>query len=187
MTNFDDQIKKALGICREDYKKAWRCLYIQFSDERAILMYRYSTYIHIRARYASCFMRNVEASDNNAKSYFLNGMSYLYRVDKMLTARKQSIGCGSEYLGELPEIASQKAVFLKRITGEHRKALKGILTPEHPSDIHLRWYLGEPVSEGVYRRILDPKIANNLPSMVVGASSQTQSRQPKRRDRSPRS
>ncbi|KAH7110983.1 hypothetical protein B0J13DRAFT_418528, partial [Dactylonectria estremocensis] len=258
----------------EDHEKAWECLCTQFGDQRAILTYRYGTYMPVRAQWARCFIRKyrnfsirvtsgTEASNNNIKSYLLNGMSHLYRLveaiqgmlkdqerefrqacaqDEVFTAREH-VGRGSEYLGELPKMVSQKALSL--ITREHRKALKGIPSPANPWpdairpcdddctvsielgvpcyhtiyrklitatpltkwDIHPRWHLREPVSEDVHRRILDPKIATNLrgrpknnpqplpASMVVGASSQTRSRQgldsqpqssqPERRGRSP--
>ncbi|KAH6988704.1 hypothetical protein EDB80DRAFT_898149 [Ilyonectria destructans] len=215
----------------EDHEKAWECLCTQFGDQRAILAYLYGTYMPVRAQWARCFIRKyrnfgirvtsgTEASNNNIKSYLLNGMSHLYRLveaiqgmledqerefrqacaqDEVLTAREH-VGRGSEYLGELPKIVSQKALSL--ITREHRKALKGIPSPANPWpdairscdddctvsielgvpcyhtiyrklitatpltkwDIHPRWHLREPVSEDVHRRILDPKIATNLPS-----------------------
>lgn len=159
-----------------------------------------------------------EASNNNVKSYLLNGMSHLYRLvdairgmledqergfrqacaqDEVLTSREH-VGRGSEYLGELPETVSQKALGL--LSKEHRKALKGIPSPANPWpdsisvckddctvsielgipcyhtiygklisasrltkwDVHPRWHLREHMSRDVYRRILDPKIANNL-------------------------
>ncbi|OBS15793.1 hypothetical protein FPOA_13425 [Fusarium poae] len=107
ITDFDDQMKKALGVefqdaqtgeesssdepdaalsqrdrqavqasgrvlmlwrlvvfteTEEDHEKAWECLCTQFGDQKAILAYLY------------------EASNNNIKSYLLNGMSHLYRL-----------------------------------------------------------------------------------------------------------
>src|SRR6478609_4810540 len=75
----------------EDHNKAWECLYTQFSDQRAILAYLYCTYMPVRAQWARCFIRKycnfgirvtsgTEASNNNIKSYLLNGMSHLYRL-----------------------------------------------------------------------------------------------------------
>ncbi|EXA32228.1 hypothetical protein FOVG_16503 [Fusarium oxysporum f. sp. pisi HDV247] len=238
----------------EDHNKAWGCLYTQFSDQRAILAYLYCTYMPVRAQWARCFIRKycnfgirvtsgTEASNNNIKSYLLNGMSHLHRLveaiqgmledqerkfcqacaqDEVLTAREH-VRRGSEYLDELPRMVSQKALSL--ITREHHKALKGIPTAANPWpdaiascnddctvpiepgipchhtiyrklitatpltkwDIYPWWHLSEPVSEDVYRRILDPKIATNLrrrlknnpqsipASTAVGASGQIRS------------
>lgn len=78
-----------------------------------------------------------EASNNNIKSYLLNGMSHLLRLveaiqgmledqwrhrqvcaqDEVLRAREH-VGRSLEYMGELHQIASQKALSL--ITMEHR-------------------------------------------------------------------
>ena len=208
----------------------------------------------VRAQWAHCFIRKyrnfgvrvtsgTEASNNNVKSYLLNGMSHLYRLfeaiqgmledqerefrqacaqDEVLTSREH-VGRGSEYLGKLTQIVSHKA--LSFITREHRKALKAIPSPSNPwpgaigscADcylsielgipcyhtihaklmsatpltkwiIHPRWHLREHVSQDIYRRILDPKIAtsrrgrpkNNpqsIPaSMAVRVSRQTCSR-----------
>ncbi|KAG7002603.1 PKS-NRPS hybrid synthetase [Fusarium oxysporum f. sp. conglutinans] len=75
----------------EDHEKAWECLCTQFGDQRAILAYLYGTYMPVRAQRACCFIRKyrnfgirvtsgTEASNNNIKSYLLNGMSHLYRL-----------------------------------------------------------------------------------------------------------
>lgn len=151
----------------KDHEKAWECLCKQFGDQRAILTYLYGTYMPVRAQWARCFIRKyrnfgirvtsgTEASNNNVKSYLLNGMSHLYRLveaiqgmledqerefrqasaqDEVLTAREH-VGPGSEYLGELPQVVSQKALSL--ITREHRKALKGIPTRANPWPVAIR-------------------------------------------------
>ncbi|KAL9561323.1 hypothetical protein ACKAV7_014678 [Fusarium commune] len=147
----------------EGHEKAWECLCTQFGDQRAILAYLY------------------EASNNNIKSYLLNGMSHLYRLvkaiqgmledqerefrqacaqDEVLTAREH-VGRGSEYLGELPRMVSQKALSL--ITREHRKALKGIPTAENPwpdaiascnDDCTVPIELGIPCYHTIYRKLI---------------------------------
>ncbi|KAG8664817.1 uncharacterized protein FPOAC1_013597 [Fusarium poae] len=115
----------------EDHEKAWECLCTQFGDQRAILAYLYGTYMPVRAQWVRCFIRKyrnfgirvtsgTEASNNNIKSYLLNGMSHLYRLVEAI----------QEYLGELPRMVSQKALSL--ITREHRKALKGIPAAANP-------------------------------------------------------
>jgi hypothetical protein len=151
----------AFAETEEDHEKAWKCLCTEFGDQRAILAYLYGTYLPVREQWARCFIKKyrnfgirvtsgTEASNNNIKSYLLNGMSHLYRLveaiqgmledqerqfrqacaqDEVLTAREH-VGRGSEYLGELPQIASQKALSL--ITREHRKALKGIPSRANP-------------------------------------------------------
>ena len=114
----------------EDHEKAWEYLCQEFRDQRAILTYLYATYLPMRAQWARCFIKKyrnfgirvtsgTEASNNNVKSYLLNGMSHLYRLveaiqgmledqerefrqacaqDEVLVAREHA-GPGSEYLG----------------------------------------------------------------------------------------
>ncbi|RKK18956.1 hypothetical protein BFJ67_g17679, partial [Fusarium oxysporum f. sp. cepae] len=176
----------------EDHEKAWECLCTQFGDQRAILAYLYGTYMPVRAQWARCFIRKyrnfgirvtsgTEASNNNIKSYLLNGMSHLYRLveaiqgmledqerefrqacaqDEVLTAREH-VGRGSEYLGELPRMVSQKALSL--ITREHRKALKGIPTAANPwpdaiascnDDCTVPIELGIPCYHTIYRKLI---------------------------------
>ncbi|EFZ03338.1 transposase [Metarhizium robertsii ARSEF 23] len=71
----------------EDHEKAWEYLCMQFGDQKAILAYLYSTYMPVREQWARCFIRKyrnfgirvtsgTEASNNNVKSYLLNGMSH---------------------------------------------------------------------------------------------------------------
>ncbi|KAJ4073862.1 hypothetical protein NW769_015449 [Fusarium oxysporum] len=73
------------------HEKAWRNLCREFDDQRAILRYLHGTYMPVRAQWARCFIRKyrnfgirvtsgTEASNNNIKSYLLNGMSHLYRL-----------------------------------------------------------------------------------------------------------
>ncbi|KAF6528093.1 hypothetical protein HZS61_008395 [Fusarium oxysporum f. sp. conglutinans] len=75
----------------EAHEKAWVNLCREFDDQRAILRYLYGTYMPVRAQWARCFIRKyrnfgirvtsgTEASNNNVKSYLLNGMSHLYRL-----------------------------------------------------------------------------------------------------------
>ncbi|KAJ6436185.1 mutator-like element [Purpureocillium lavendulum] len=116
----------------EAHEKAWCDLCREFDDQRAILRYLHGTYMPVRAQWARCFIRKyrnfgirvtsgTEASNNNVKSYLLNGMSNLHRLveaiqdmirdqerdfahasaeDEVLTARGH-IGSSSEYLGNI--------------------------------------------------------------------------------------
>ncbi|KID95831.1 hypothetical protein MAJ_08227, partial [Metarhizium majus ARSEF 297] len=176
----------------EDHEKAWKCLCTEFADQRAILTYLYGTYLPVREQWARCFIRKyrnfgirvtsgTEASNNNIKSYLLNGMSHLYRLveaiqgmledqerefrqacaqDEVLTAREH-VGRGSEYLGELPQVVSQKALSL--MTRERRKALKGIPSPKNPwpdaigpcnDDCTVSVELGIPCYHTIYRKLV---------------------------------
>jgi hypothetical protein len=176
----------------EDHEKSWERLCTQFGEQRAILAYLYRTYMPLRAQWARCFIRKyrnfgirvtsgTEASNNNIKSYLLNGMSHLYRLveaiqgmledqerefrqscaqDEVLTAREH-VGRGSEYLGELRHIVSQKALSL--IAREHRKALKGIPSPSNPwpdaigtcnDDCTVSIELGIPCYHTIYGKLM---------------------------------
>lgn len=176
----------------QDHEKAWKSLCKQFGDQRAILAYLHGTYIPVRAQWAPCFIRKyrnfgirvtsgTEASNNNIKSYLLNGMSHLYRLveaiqgmlddqerefrqacaqDEVLTAREH-VGRGSEYLGELPRMVSQKALAL--ITREYRKALKGAPTAANPwpdaprpcdDDCTVSVELGIPCLHTIYGKLI---------------------------------
>lgn len=175
----------------EDHEKAWECLCRQFGDQRAILTYLHGTYMPVRVQWARCFIRKyrnfgirvtsgTEASNNNVKSYLLNGMSHLYRLveamqgmledqerefrqacaqDEVLTAREH-VGHGSEYLGELPYMVSKKALAL--ITREHRKALKGIPSSSKPwpddigtcnDECNVSFELGVPCHHTIYVKL----------------------------------
>uniref|UniRef100_A0A1Y1M8A0 Uncharacterized protein n=1 Tax=Photinus pyralis TaxID=7054 RepID=A0A1Y1M8A0_PHOPY len=175
-----------------DHEKAWKCLCTEFEDQRGILMYLYGTYLPVREQWARCFIRKfrnfgirvtsgTEASNNNIKSYLLNGMSHLYRLveaiqgmledqerefcqacalDEVLTAREH-LGRGAEYLGELPQIVSQKALSL--ITRQYRKALKGIPSPANPwpdamrlcdDDCTVAIELGIPCYHVIYQKLV---------------------------------
>ncbi|KAM3542866.1 hypothetical protein ARSEF1564_004247 [Beauveria bassiana] len=113
----------------EAHEKAWVNLCREFDDQRAILRYLHGTYMPVRAQWARCFIRKyrnfgirvtsgTEASNNNVKSYLLNGMGHLYRLveamedmirdqerdfthasaeDEILTAREY-LTVSSEYL-----------------------------------------------------------------------------------------
>ena len=76
---------------KKAFEQAWRDLCKEFDDQRAILQYLFSTYPPVSAQWARCFIRHyrnfgirvtsgTEASNNNVKSYLLNGMSHLYRL-----------------------------------------------------------------------------------------------------------
>ncbi|KAJ4218360.1 hypothetical protein NW757_014596, partial [Fusarium falciforme] len=133
----------------------------EFDDQRAILRYLHGTYMPVRAQWARCFIRKyrnfgirvtsgTEASNNNIKSYLLNGMSHLYRLveamqdmmkdqerdfndacaaDEVLTAREY-IGSSSEYLGELRTAISSKGLGL--INKQYRLARKAMPTGKNP-------------------------------------------------------
>ncbi|OAQ58993.1 transposase [Pochonia chlamydosporia 170] len=177
----------------EDHEKAWKRLCSEFGDQRAILGYLYSTYLPVKEQWARCFIRTyrnfgirvtsgTEASNNNVKSYLLNGMGHLYRLveaiqgmledqerefrqacaqDEVLTAREH-VGRGSEYLGELPQTVSQKA--LSYITRERRKPLKGIPNPKNPwpnaigpcgGSCTVSIELGVPCYHAIYRKLIN--------------------------------
>ncbi|UNI16668.1 hypothetical protein JDV02_010847 [Purpureocillium takamizusanense] len=82
---------------KQEHKKAWARLCDVFNDQQAILMYLYKTYLPIRAQWAQCFIKKyrnfgvrvtsgTEASNNNVKSYLLNGMSHLYSLVEAIEA-----------------------------------------------------------------------------------------------------
>jgi hypothetical protein len=144
--------KRVLFAETEDaHEQAWRDLCKEFDDQRIILRYLYGTYLPVRAQWARCFIRyyrnfgirvtsGTEASNNNVKSYLLNGMSHLYRLveaiqdmmhdqerdfkdacaqDEVLTAREY-LGSVGYYLGELQTAMSSKG--LKLVSGQYRIA-----------------------------------------------------------------
>ncbi|EXL89791.1 hypothetical protein FOIG_16925 [Fusarium odoratissimum NRRL 54006] len=173
------------------HKKAWRNLCREFDDQRAILRYLHGTYMPVRAQWARCFIRKyrnfgirvtsgTEASNNNIKSYLLNGMSHLYRLvealqdmikdqeqdfndacaaDEVLTAREY-IGSRSEYLGELRTVISSKGLGL--INKQYRLARKAMPTGKNPfpgplggcnDDCSVSVELGIPCCHKVYSRL----------------------------------
>ena len=138
------------------------------------------TYFPLRAQWAQCFIKKyrdfgirvtsgTEASNNNVKSYLLNGMSHLYSLveaieamlsdqerdfidacaqDEVLTSGTYS-GPGSEYLGELRTVISESG--LRLITKQHRRALRSIPSRSRPwpepieecnGDCSVSWQLG---------------------------------------------
>lgn len=143
------------------HNKAWQDLCEEFDDQRAILHYLYGTYMPVRRQWARCFIRKyrnfgirvtsgTEASNNNVKSYLLNGMCHLYRLveamqdmvrdqernfmdacasDEVLSCRA-STGLSSDYLGELRSVMSSKALDL--IRRQHRLARKAMPTRRNP-------------------------------------------------------
>ncbi|KAJ6439012.1 hypothetical protein O9K51_08416 [Purpureocillium lavendulum] len=145
----------------EAHEKAWKNLYTEFDDQRAILRYLHGTYMTTRAQWARCFIRKyrnfgvrvtsgTEASNNNIKSYLLNGMSNLYRLieamqdmmkdqerdfndacaaDEVLTSREYT-GPSSEFLGELRTVLSSKGLAL--IMKQYRLAKKALPTRKNP-------------------------------------------------------
>ncbi|OAQ65606.1 transposase [Purpureocillium lilacinum] len=73
----------------KEYEKTWSRLCHEFNDEQALLIYLYKAYLHISAQWVSCYIKKyhnfgvrvpsgTEASNNNVKSYLLNGTSHLY-------------------------------------------------------------------------------------------------------------
>lgn len=79
----------------EDYEKTWKNLWKEFDDQQAILRYHHRTYMPVRAQWMRCSahkyrnfgiraISETEVSNNNIKSYLLNGMSYLYRLIKAM-------------------------------------------------------------------------------------------------------
>ena len=86
---------------KDDYEKAWARLCDEFNDQQIILMYLYNTYLPVSAQWAHCFIKKyrnfgvrvtsgTEASNNNVKSYLLNGMSNLYEaIEGMLADQQQ--------------------------------------------------------------------------------------------------
>ncbi|KAF6814641.1 mutator-like element [Colletotrichum musicola] len=115
----------------------------------------------MRAQWARCFIRHyrnfgtrvtsgTEASNNNIKSYLLNGLSHLHRLvdvmqdmiqdqelsftqacaaDEVLSGREY-MTTRSEYLGELRSMLSSKALGL--ITRQHRLAKSALPTSRNP-------------------------------------------------------
>lgn len=146
----------------------------------------------VRAQWARCFIRKyrnfgirvtsgTEASNNNVKSYLLNGMSHLYRLveaiqdmirdqerdfthacaeDEVLTAREY-LGSSSEYLGELRTAMSSKGLGL--ITKQYRLARKAMPTGKNPfpdplgdcsEDCSVSTELGIPCCHQIYSKIV---------------------------------
>ncbi|GKU10048.1 unnamed protein product [Fusarium langsethiae] len=146
----------------EVHKKAWIALCKEFDNQRPILRYLFNTYMPVRAQWARCFIRKypnygirvtsgTEASNNNIKSYLLNGMSHLYKLveamqdmlhdqergfkdacghDEVLRDR-EFLGSSSDYLGELRSLASSKC--LKLINSQYRQARKALPTGNNPN------------------------------------------------------
>ncbi|KAG7001028.1 PKS-NRPS hybrid synthetase [Fusarium oxysporum f. sp. conglutinans] len=131
------------------HEKAWRNLCREFDDQRAILWYLHRTYMPYR-NFGIRVTSGTEASNNNIKSYLLNGMSHLYRLveamqdmmkdqerdfndacaaDEVLTAREY-IGSSSEYLGELRTAISSKGLGL--INKQYCLARKAMPTGKNP-------------------------------------------------------
>ncbi|OWT43046.1 transposase [Pochonia chlamydosporia 170] len=167
----------------EDHEKAWECLCTQFSDQKAILAYLYipPSRPPPGSNFGIRVTSGTEAGNNNVKSYLLNGMSHLYRLveaiqgmledqerefrqacaqDEVLTAREH-LGRGSEYLGDIPHVVSQKG--LSMMTREYRKALKGIPSPSNPwpdaittcnDDCNVSIELGIPCHHTLYRKLV---------------------------------
>ncbi|OAQ63889.1 mutator-like element [Purpureocillium lilacinum] len=145
----------------EAHEKARADLCREFDDQRAILRYLHGTYMPVRAQWARCFIRRyrnfgirvtsgTEASNNNVKSYLLNGMSHLHRLveaiqdmimdqerdfahacaeDDILTARDYQ-GSRSEYLGNLRTTISSKGLGL--IARQYLLARRAMPTRKDP-------------------------------------------------------
>ncbi|KNB16496.1 hypothetical protein FOXG_14343 [Fusarium oxysporum f. sp. lycopersici 4287] len=133
----------------EAHEKAWRDLCKKFDDQRLILRYLHGTYLPHR-NFGIRVTSGTEASNNNIKSYLLNGMSHLYRLveamqdmmkdqerdfkdacaqDEVLTAREY-LGSSGDYLGDLPTVISSKA--LRLINKQYRIARKAVPTGKNP-------------------------------------------------------
>ena len=176
---------------KEEHEKAWAKLCDEFNDQQAILMYLYMTCLPIRAQWAQCFIKKhrnfgvrvtsgTEASNNNVKSYLLNGMSNLYSlfeaIEAMLTDQERDFidacaqdevltsgtysGPGSEYLGELRTVMSEPG--LRLITKQHRRALRSIPSRSRPwpepieecsGDCSVSWQLGIPCCHTIYNKL----------------------------------
>ncbi|KAJ6439000.1 mutator-like element [Purpureocillium lavendulum] len=175
----------------EAHEKAWCDLCREFDDQRAILQYLHRTYMPVRAQWARCFIRKyrnfgirvtsgTEASNNNVKSYLLNGMSNLYRLveaiqdmisdqerdfahasaeDEVLTDRRY-LGPSSKYLGDLPTTISSKAIGL--IARQHRTAERAMPTGKTPfpaplgecgEDCSVSVELGIPCCHKIYAKM----------------------------------
>ena len=89
----------------EAYEKVWVNLCWEFDDQWTILRYLYGTYIHVNAQQVRCFIckycnfgicvtSGIEVSNNNIKSYLLNGISYLYWLVKAIQEMIRDKGCG---------------------------------------------------------------------------------------------
>ncbi|KJZ70944.1 hypothetical protein HIM_09648 [Hirsutella minnesotensis 3608] len=181
----------AFAETKDEHEKAWVRLCDEFNDQQAILIYLYKTYLPIRAQWAQCFIKEhrnfgirvtsgTEASNNNIKSYLLNGMSHLYSLveaieamlsdqerdfidacsqDEVLTSRTYS-GPGSEYLGELRTVMSEPG--LKLVAKEHRRALRSTPSRSRPwptptgdcnDDCSVSWQLGIPCCHTIYNKL----------------------------------
>ncbi|EXU95776.1 MULE transposase domain protein [Metarhizium robertsii] len=175
----------------KEFEQAWRDLCKEFDDQRAILEYLYSTYLPVSAQWARCFIRRyrnfgirvtsgTEASNNNVKSYLLNGMSHLYRLveamqdmihdqerafmdacgqDDVLTA-PQYLGSMGNYLGELRTNMSSKGLGL--INKQYCIARKFMPTGKNPfpesigpcdDDCTVSIELGIPCYHKVYAKL----------------------------------
>ncbi|KJK78209.1 hypothetical protein H634G_06382 [Metarhizium anisopliae BRIP 53293] len=184
--------KRALyAETEEAFEQAWRDLCKEFDDQRAILQYLYATCLPVSAQWARCFIRHyrnfgirvtsgTEASNNNVKSYLLNGMSHLYRLveamqdmihdqersftdacgqDDVLTA-PQYLGSMGNYLGELRTTMSSTG--LKLINKEYRIARKFMPTGKNPfpdsigpcnDDCTVSIELGIPCYHKIYEKL----------------------------------
>jgi hypothetical protein len=175
----------------EVHKKAWIALCKEFDDQRPILRYLFNTYMPFRTQWARSFIRKypnygirvtsgTEASNNNIKSYLLNGMGHLHKLvqamqdmlydqerdfkdacgnDEVLRDR-EFLGSSSDYLGELRSIASSKC--LKLINIQYRQARKALPTGKNPNprpldpctdECSVSTELGIPCCHTIYLRV----------------------------------
>ncbi|KAK2005249.1 hypothetical protein LZ32DRAFT_546460 [Colletotrichum eremochloae] len=175
------------------FEKAWTKLCKEFNDQHPMLQYLHTTYLPLRAQWARCFIRKyqnfgirvtsgTESSNNNIKSYLLNGLSHLYRLidvmqemigdqelrfrqacaqDEVLTGREY-IGSRFEYLGELRTMLSSKCLML--IGKQYRLARKAMPSGKRPFpaplgvcglDCTVSVQLGIPCYHKIYSKILD--------------------------------
>nr|CEG04031.1 unnamed protein product [Fusarium acuminatum CS5907] len=182
ITDFNDQIKAALNNQFPDIQQQ---LYIHHINSNVLLKSKQKAqwaryFIHKYRNFNIRVTSSTKASNNNIKSYLLNGISHLYRLieaiqdiikdqkqdfnntyaaDEILTARKY-IGSSSEYLGKLQTAISSKG--LRLINKQYRLARKAIPTDKNPFPEPLGGYndnysvsvkLGIPYCHKVYSRL----------------------------------
>ncbi|KJZ69108.1 hypothetical protein HIM_11498 [Hirsutella minnesotensis 3608] len=163
----------AFARTKEDYEKAWVRLCEEFNDQQAILTYLYKTYLPVSAQWAYYSIKKyrnfgvrmtsgTEASNNNVKSYLLNGTSHLYglveAIEAMLVDQERDFI--DNYLGELRIVMSQPGLNL--LAKEHRHALRSIpssscLWPEPigncTDECTVSWQLGIPCRHTIYNKL----------------------------------
>ncbi|KAH7199074.1 uncharacterized protein B0J16DRAFT_315358 [Fusarium flagelliforme] len=173
----------------------------------------------VRAQWARCFIRKypnygicvtlgTEASNNNIKSYLLNGMGHLHKLvqamQDMLYDQERDFkdACGnnevlrdreflrssSDYLGELRSIASSKC--LKLINIQYRQARKALPTGKNPNprpldpctdECSVSTELGIPYCYTIYLRVCSTEAFTKWDIHPRWRLRETSSRDPYRR------